>query len=148
MASAVKITCLTCQKQVAKLEPARSNNDGDDEDHGEIKKIEARHFAINQQFILGCHEARMVPGDSDICSAMNFPLVVVFWSTQGNFTAVDDVVSAVKGLTAALTMEEAFREDIYQILNGHERGDWADKRQDLEWNTLSGTERLSVLKML
>ena len=45
-------------------------------------------------------------------------------------------------------MEEAFWEDIHQILNGHERGDWADKRQDLEWNTLSGTERLSVLKML
>ena len=32
LASAVKITCLTCQKQVAKLESARSCNN-EDEDH-------------------------------------------------------------------------------------------------------------------
>ena len=29
LASAIKTTCLTCQKQVAKLESARSNNDED-----------------------------------------------------------------------------------------------------------------------
>ena len=82
LASAVRKTCLTCQKQVAKLESARSNNDDDDDDYGEIKKIEAKHFAINQQFILGCHEAEMGPGDEDIvCSAMNLPLAVRFWST-------------------------------------------------------------------
>ena len=46
LASAVKITCLTCQKQVAKLESARSCNN-EDEDHGEIKKKEAKQFAIN-----------------------------------------------------------------------------------------------------
>ena len=38
LASTIKITCLTCQKQVAKLESARSNNDDDVEYHGEIKK--------------------------------------------------------------------------------------------------------------
>ena len=72
--AAVKITCLTCQKQVAKLESARSCNN-EDEDHGEIKKKEAKQFAINQQFILGCHEAGLGPDDADIvCSAMNLPL--------------------------------------------------------------------------
>ena len=147
LASAVKITCLTCQKQVAKLESARSCNN-EDEDHGEIKKKEAKQFAINQQFILGCHEAGLGPGDADIvCSAMNLPLAVGFWSTQGNFTAVEDVVGEVAVTTAALTMEEfCWEEEIFQTLNVHERGDWADKGQDFDWwNTLSGTERLSVL---
>ena len=55
LASAVKITCLTCQKQVAKLESARSNNI--EEENGEVtnKEIEAKQFSINKQFILGCH---------------------------------------------------------------------------------------------
>ena len=150
LASAVKIACLTCQKRGTKLESARSNNDDNDEDHGaEIKKIEAKHFAINQQFILGCHKAGMGPGDADIvCSAMNLPIAVGFWSTQGNFTAVDDVVGAAEVATAALAMEEASWEEIFQTLNVHERGDWADKGRDFEWwNTLSGTERLSVINM-
>ena len=89
--AAVKITCLTCPKQVAKLESARSCNN-EDEDHGEMKKKEAKQFAINQQFILGCHEAGLGPGYADIvCSAMNLPLAVGFLSTQqGNFTAEVD----------------------------------------------------------
>ena len=79
-----------------KLESARSCNN-EDEDHGEIKKKEAKQFAINQQFILGCHEAGLGPGDADIVySAMNLPLAVGFWSTQGNFTAVEEKVGERK----------------------------------------------------
>ena len=131
--AAVKITCLTCQKQVAKLESARSCNN-EDEDHGEIKKKEAKQFAINQQFILGCHEAGLGPGDADIvCSAMNLPLAVGFWSTQGNFTAVEEKLGEVEVATTALAMEEACREEIYLTLNVRERGDWADKGRDFQW---------------
>ena len=148
LASAVKITCLTCQKQVAKLESARSCNN-EDEDHGEIKKKEAKQFAINQQFILGCHEAGLGPGDADIvCSAMNLPLAVGFWSTQGNFTAVEEKVGEAEVATTALAMEEACREEIYQTLNVRERGDWADKGRNFQWwNSLPVTEHMSVLNM-
>ena len=134
LASAIKITCLTCQKQVAKLESARSCNN-EDEDHGEIKKKEAKQFAINQQFILGCHEAGFLgPGNADIvCSAMNLPLAVGFWSTQGNFTPVEEKVGEAEVATTALAMEEAYREEIYQTLNVRERGDWADKGRDFQW---------------
>ena len=53
-------------------------------------------------------------------------------TSQGNFTAVDDAVGAAEVATAALAMEEAFREDIFQTLNVHERGDLADKGRDFE----------------
>ena len=60
---------------IAKLESARSDNT---KDNGEItnKEIEAKHFSINQQFILGCHEEEFSgPGDADIIfSAMNLPI--------------------------------------------------------------------------
>ena len=99
--------------------------------------------------ILGSHTCGMGPGDADIVCcflSMNLPLEVRFWSTQGNFTATEDVVGAAEVATAALAMEETCWEVIYQTFNVHERGDWADKGQDFDWwNTLSGTERLSVL---
>ena len=63
LASKIQITCLTCQKVIAKLESPRSDST---KGNGEItnKEIEAKHFSINQQFILGCHEAGLGPGDS------------------------------------------------------------------------------------
>jgi hypothetical protein len=82
----------------------------------------------------------MGPVNADIvCSAVNLPLAVGFWSTQGNFTAVEDVVGEVAVTTAALTMEEfCWEEEIFQTLNVHEQGNWADKGQVFEWwNTLS-----------
>ena len=148
LACAVKITCLTRQKQVAKLESARSCNK-EDEDHGKIKKKEAKQFAINQQFIL-CHEAGLGPGDVDIVySSMNLPLAVGFWSTQGNFTAVEKKVGEAEVATTALAMEEACWEEIYQSLNVRERGDWADKGRNFQWwNSLPVTELMYVLNML
>jgi hypothetical protein len=118
---------LTCQKQVAKLESARSNND-EDEDNGEINKREARHIAINLQFILGCQESGLGPGDADIvCSAMNMlPLAVQFWSKQGNFAAVKEKVGEAEVATTALAMED--REAIYQTLNGLTK-----YTQDFQW---------------
>ena len=113
--------CLSCQKQVAKeLKSAKSNND--DDGHGEVSnsKREAKHFAINQQFILGCCEAGIGPGDADIVSlAMNLSLAVGFWSTQGNFTAVEDVVGKAEVETTALAMEENCQEEMFQTLNVH-----------------------------
>ena len=99
---------------LSKLESAISNNDEDD-DHGEIRKIEAKHFAINQQFILGCHEDALGPGDADIVySAMNLPLAVGFWSTQDDFTAVEEKVGEAEVATTVLAMVS-------------EQGDWAEK---------------------
>ena len=127
LASKIQITCLTCQKVIAKLESARSDNT---KDNGEItnKEIEAKHFSINQQFILGCHEAGLGPGDADIiCSAMNLPIPVGYWSTQGNFCAVEELVGKAQLETTALEMHKACDAEIYQTLNVHERVDWADK---------------------
>jgi hypothetical protein len=78
LARKFEISCFTCQEIISKLESARSNNF---EDNGEAtkKKIEAKEFSINKQFILGCHEAGMGPGNADvICSAMNLPLTFGF----------------------------------------------------------------------
>ena len=77
---------------IAKLESPRSDST---KGNGKItnKEIEAKHFSINQQFILGCHEAGLGPGDADIiCSAMNLPIPVGYWSTHGNFCAVEKLV--------------------------------------------------------
>ena len=61
LASEIQITCPTCEKMIAKLESPRSNST---KGNVEItnKEIEAKHFSINQQFILGCHEAGLGPG--------------------------------------------------------------------------------------
>jgi len=149
LASEFKVSCLTCQKLISKLEPARSNSNGDRNDEIRNNAIEAKHFSINKQFILGCHEAGMGPADADIiCSAMNLPLTFGFWSTQGNFGAVEELVGNAEVTATALAMKEACQEEIYLTLNVHERGDWADKGRDFQWwNSLTGMDRLSVLNM-
>ena len=79
---------------------------------------------------------------------MNLPLAVGFWSTQGNFTAIEEKVGEAEVATTALAMEEACWEEIYQSLNVRERSDWADKGRDFQWwNSLPVTERMSVLNM-
>ena len=96
------------------------------------------------------HEAGMGLADADIiCSAMNLPLTFGFWSTQGNFVGVvEEKIGKAEVAATALTMKEACQEEIYQTLNVHERGDWADKGRDFQWwNSLTGTDRLSVLNM-
>ena len=118
---------------IAKLESARSDNT---KDNGEIinKEIEAKHFSINQQFILGCHEAGLGPGDADIiCPAINLPIPVGYWSTQGHFCAVEELVGKAQLETTALAMQEACDAEIYQTLNVHELVDWADKGHDFQW---------------
>ena len=55
LASEFKVSCLTCQKLISKLEPARSNSNGDRNDEIRNNAIEAKYFPINKQFILGCH---------------------------------------------------------------------------------------------
>ena len=53
LASEFKVSCLTCQKLISKLEPARSNSNGDRNDEIGNSAIEAKVFSINKQFILG-----------------------------------------------------------------------------------------------
>ena len=61
---------------------------------------------------------------------------------------VEEKVGEAEVATTALAMEEACREEIYQTLNVHERGDWADKGRNFQWwNSLPVTERMSVLNM-
>ena len=95
LASEFKVSCLTCQKLISNFESARSNSNGDRNDELRNNAIEAKHFPINKQFILCCHEAGMMGlADVDIiCSAMNLPLVTFsgFWSTQeGNFDVMEE----------------------------------------------------------
>ena len=134
---------------ISKFESARRNNI---EDNGEVtnKEIEAKRFSINKQFILGCHKAGMGLGDANIiCSAMNLSLAFGFWSTQGNFGVVEEKVGTETATTALAMKDEVCQEEIYQTLNVYERGDWADKGRDFQWwNSLTGTDRLSVLNML
>jgi hypothetical protein len=108
LSSEIQIVCLTCQKVISKLESTRSKNA---EDNVEItnKEIEAKTFSINKRFILGCHEAGMGPGNADIiCSAMNLPIPVGYWSRmQGNFCVVEELFGKAQVETAALAMQEA-----------------------------------------
>ena len=80
---------------------------------------------------------------------MNLPFSVGFWSTQGNFTGVEEKVGEAEVATTALAMEdEACQEEIHQTLSVREHGDWADKGQDFQrWNSLPVTECMSVLNM-
>ena len=91
----------------------------------------------------------MEPGDADfICSAMNLPIPVGYWSKQGNFCAVEELVGKAQLETTALEMHKACDAEIYQTLNVHERVDWADKGCDFRWwKSLSGTERMAVQNM-
>ena len=67
-------------------------------------------------------------GDADfICSAMNLPSTFGFWSIQGKFGVGEEMVGIAETDTTALGMKEACQEEIYQTLNVHEQGDWADK---------------------
>ena len=71
---------------------------------------------------------------------MNLPLTFGFWSTQGNFGAVEELVGNAEVTATALAMKEACQEEIYLTLNVHERGDWADKGRDFQWwNSLTGS---------
>ena len=96
------------------------------------------------------HEAGMGLADADIiCSAMNLPLTFGFWSTQGNFVGVvEEKIGKAEVAATALAMKEVCQQEIYQTLNVHERGDLYDKGRDFQWwNSLTATERLSVLNM-
>ena len=59
------------------------------------------------------------------------------------------MVGTAEMATTALAVKDACHEEIYQTLNVHERGDWADKGRDFQWwNSLTtATDRLSVLNM-
>ena len=77
----------------------------------------------------------MGPGDADdiICSAMNLPLPFGFWSTQDNFGVEEEMVGYAEVVATALAMKDACQEEIYQTLNVHKRGDWADKGGYFQW---------------
>ena len=81
-------------------------------------------FSIIKKIILGCHKPRMGPADADIiCSAMNLPCTSTFgfWSTQGNFGAVEELVGNAEVTATALAMKvEVCQEGIYLTLNVHE----------------------------
>ena len=84
---------------------------------------------------MGRHEAGLGPGDADIiCSAMNLPIPVGYWSTQGNFCAVEELVGKAQLETTALGMQEACDADKIHYFQ------W--------WNSLPVTELMYVLNML
>ena len=68
----------------------------------------------------------------------------------GNFGVVEELVGNAEVTETALAMKEAWcQEEIYLTLNVHGQGDWADKGCDFQWwwNSLTVTDRLSVLNM-
>ena len=79
LVSEFKVSWLTCQKLISKIESARSNSDGDRNVEIGNNAIEAKNFSIKKQFFLGCQKAGMGPDDADIiCSAMDLPLTLDF----------------------------------------------------------------------
>ena len=106
---------------ISKLESARSNSNGYRNDEIRSDAIEAKDFSINKQFIFGGHKAGMGLANANIiCSAINLvSLTFGFWSTQGNFDVVQELVGKAEIHATALAMKEACQEEIYQILNVH-----------------------------
>ena len=106
-ANSKSLVCLTSQKLISKLESARTNSNGDRYNEIINHAIEAKHFSINKQFILGCHEAGMVLADANIiCSAMNLPFTFRSWSTQGNCGVLEKLGGKAEGAATSPSCNE------------------------------------------
>jgi hypothetical protein len=81
IASRISITCDFCNDRKY-IEPMICKN----KERIPEKGNQMGHFAINNVFILGCHEAGMSPVDADIiCSSLSLPLQSSYWSRKGKF---------------------------------------------------------------
>ena len=72
------------------------------------------HFAINNMFALGCHEAGMGLANADlvICSSLSFPLPSGYWSREGKFNHLEQRIGEAKIDVTLQSMREAMNEEV------------------------------------
>ena len=76
IASRISITCAQCDERKY-IEPVICKNKEGNYEKGN----QSEHFAINNMFVLDCHEAGMSPVDADIiCSSLSLPLQIGYWT--------------------------------------------------------------------
>jgi hypothetical protein len=76
IASRISITCAQCDERKY-IEPVICKNKEGNYEKGN----QSEHFAINNMFVLDCHEAGMSPVDADIiCSSLPLPLQIGYWT--------------------------------------------------------------------
>ena len=81
LASRISITWAQCDERKY-IEPVICKNKEGNYEKGN----QSEHFAINNMFVLGCHEAGMSPVDADIiCLSLSLPLQIGYWSRKGRF---------------------------------------------------------------
>ena len=97
------------------------------------------HFAINNMFVLGCHEAGMGPVDADIiCSSLSLPLQSVYWRRKGRFNQLEQRIGEAEIDVTKNSMREAMNEEVQLTLDVHERHVWSDIGKDYSlWKLLN-----------
>ena len=92
------------------------------------------HFAINNVFVLGCHEAGMSPVDADIiCSSLSLPLLIGYWNRKGRFNNLEQRVGEAEVVATEKSMREAMNEEMHLTLGIHECHVWSDIGKDYSW---------------
>ena len=82
------------------------------------KGNQSEHFAINNMFVLGCHEAGMSPVDADIiCLSLSLPLQIGYWSRKGRFKNLEQRVGDAEVVATEKSMREAMNEEVCLTLD-------------------------------
>ena len=123
---ASQITCAQCDERKY-IEPVICKNKEGNYEKGN----QSEHFAINNMFVLGCHEAGMSPVDVDIiCSSLSLPLQIGYWSRKGRFKNLEQRVGDAEVVATEKSMREAMNEEVRLTLDVHERHVWTNIGKD------------------
>ena len=108
IASRISITYAQCDERKY-IEPVICKNKEGNYEKGN----QSEHFAINNMFVLGCHEAGMSPVDADIiCSSLSFlPLQSGFWSRKERFSQLEQPIGEAEIDVIEHSMREAMNEE-------------------------------------
>ena len=129
IASRISIACAQCDERKY-IEPVYCKNKEDNYEKGN----QSGHFAINNMFVLGYHEAGMSPVDANILYlSLSLHLQSGYWSRKGRFNNLEQRIGEAEIVATEYSMREAMNEEMHLTLGIHECHVWSDIGKDYSW---------------